>query len=241
MALKIIGAGFGRTGTKSLYTALNQLGFPCYHMEEVVNNKDNKSHLDFWADVANGEPGQQFDWEQVFANYTATVDFPASCVWQELLEKYPDAKVILTGHPKGAEGWYKSAVETIYTIETMWQFKVLKLFTSFARKFDRVGKLVWQRSLKGTMKDKDKAVAQYEAHLSEVRANVPSDRLLDYSVTQGWEPLCNFLNVPVPETEFPRVNDTKEFKQNIRKMTFGAYVILGLSAVVIFGFLYALL
>lgn len=241
MALQIIGAGYGRTGTKSLYTALNQLGFPCYHMEEVIGNKKNKSHLDFWFQVANGEPGQQFEWERVFANYTATVDFPASCVWKELMERYPDAKVILTSHPKGAEGWYKSAIGTIYTIENMWQFKVLKLFTSFARKFDRVGKLVWQRSLKGTMEDQLKALAQYEAHLSEVREFVPSDKLLDYSVTQGWKPLCEFLEVAVPETEFPKVNDTKEFKQNIKKMVLGAYLVLGLGALVLIGLLYALL
>lgn len=103
MALKIIGAGFGRTGTLSAYTALNQLGFPCYHMFEVLENKDNASHLDFWRGVANTEPGAQHDWEQVFANYTAAVDNPASCVWRELMQAYPQAKVLLTLHPRGAE------------------------------------------------------------------------------------------------------------------------------------------
>ena len=242
MALKIIGAGFGRTGTKSLYTALNQLGFPCYHMEEVLNTRNNKSHLDFWFRVANGEPGHFFDWEQVFANYTATVDFPGSCVWQELMEQYPDAKVILTGHPKGAEAWYKSAMATIYSTESMWQFKVLKFFTPFGRKFGALSSnLVWERTLKGTMVDKDKAVAQYEAHLKEVKAKVPSDKLLDYSVVQGWEPLCRFLEVPVPDTEFPNVNDTIEFKKNLKKLAYGAYLILGSAIVVLIALFYGLL
>jgi len=117
MALKVIGAGFGRTGTLSVYTALNTLGFPCYHMFEVLKNEDNKSHLDFWRKVfwrkvANSKPGTQHDWEQVFARYTATVDNPACCVWQELLAANPDAKVVLTLHPKGAAAWYESTMET---------------------------------------------------------------------------------------------------------------------------------
>ena len=91
MALKVIGAGFGRTGTLSAYTALKQLGFPCYHMFEVLENKENKSHLDFWRKVANSEPGTAHNWDEVFANYTATVDNPACCVWPELLAAYPEA------------------------------------------------------------------------------------------------------------------------------------------------------
>lgn len=241
MALKIIGAGYGRTGTKSLYTALNQLGFPCYHMEEVLGNKNNKSHLDFWVDVSNGEPGQQFDWEQVFANYTAAVDFPASSVWKELMEHYPDAKIILTGHPKGAGAWYESANKTIYAIENIWQFKLLKIVTPFARKLGKLGKLMWQRTLKGSMENKEEAVVVYEAHMEEVIANVPSDKLLNYSVTQGWEPLCEFLDVPVPLTEFPNVNDTKEFRENTKRFVFAAYVILGVGALILLGLLYLLL
>ncbi|HSC47762.1 MAG TPA: sulfotransferase, partial [Gammaproteobacteria bacterium] len=110
MALKVIGTGFGRTGTMSVCTALNQLGFPCYHMFEVIENKQNKTHLDFWREVANSEPGSSHDWEQVFAKYAATVDNPGCCVWRELMAAYPDAKVVHTLHPRGAEGWYESTL-----------------------------------------------------------------------------------------------------------------------------------
>lgn len=242
MALKIIGAGFGRTGTMSLYTALNQLGFPCYHMVEVIDNKENKSHLDFWLDVANKEPGQQHDWEQVFGKYTAAVDFPASSVWQELLQAYPDAKVILTQHPKGAESWYESTMDTIYFTEKMWQFKLLKLVTPFARKMGNMtGELIWQRSLKGTMENRDKALARYQQHIDEVKAKVPAQQLLVYSVDQGWEPLCHFLGIAMPETDFPNVNDRKEIKQTIRSMVKGAYVILALGAAILLAIIYTLL
>ena len=231
MALKVIGAGFGRTGTFSVCTALNQLGFPCYHMFEVLENKDNKSHLDFWRMVANSEPGTQHDWDRVFAKYTATVDNPACCVWRELSAAYPDTKVLLTLHPRGAEAWYESTMDTIYFTESMWQFKVLEWFTPFGRKFgDMSRKLIWQRSHKGTMNNRDVAIAHYKQHIEDVTASVPTDRLLVYSVDQGWEPLCDFLGVPVPGTEFPNVNDRAAIKQTLRELVRGAYVILGVGA-----------
>jgi len=236
MALKVVGAGFGRTGTLSLYTALNQLGFPCYHMFEVLDNKDNKSHLDFWLRVAQGKEGEQYDWSQVFANYTATVDNPACCVWRELLASYPDAKVILTLHPRGAEAWYESTMDTIYFTEIMWQFKVLEWLTPFGRKFGEMSrKLIWQRSHKGTMPNRDKAIAYYQQHIDNVRAEVPPEQLLVFSVDQGWAPLCEFLGVPVPDTEFPNVNDRAQIKETIKGITKGAYTFVGIGAVVLMG------
>jgi len=240
MALKIIGAGFGRTGTMSLYTALNQLGFPCYHMFEVLKNPANKSHLDFWRKVANSPPGQQFDWEQVFARYTAAVDNPACCVWRELLVAYPDAKVILTLHPRGAEAWYESTIDTIYFSEVLWQFKVLDWLTPFGRKFgDMSRKLIWQRSHRGTMPDRVKAIAYYDEHIANVKAAVPPDRLLVYTVDQGWGPLCDFIGVPVPSTPFPNVNDRAEIKKEIRNIMKGAYGVLAITvaaaALVVWG------
>ena len=242
MTLQVIGAGFGRTGTLSAYTALKQLGYPCYHMFEVLENKENKSHLDFWRRVANSEAGAQHDWEQVFSRYTATVDNPACCVWRELYAAYPDAKVLLTVHPRGAEAWYESTMDTIYFTETMWQFKVLEFATPFGRKFgDMSRKLIWQRSHKGTMKDRDKAIAHYQQHIEDVKAAVPPDRLLVFSADHGWKPLCDFLGVPVPESEFPNVNDRAAIKKTLRDLTRGAYVILGLGAAGFTGLAYGAL
>ena len=236
MPLEIIGAGFGRTGTASVATALGQLGYPCYHMYEVVKNPENKSHLDFWHRVANTPPGTAHDWEQVFGNYTAAVDNPACCVWRELTEAYPDARVLLTLHPRGAEAWYESTMETIYFTEVMWQFKLLERVTPWGRKFGQMSrKLIWQRSHRGTMEDRDQAIARYRQHVEEVKAAVPEDRLLVYSVDQGWDPLCAFLGVPRPETPFPNVNDRAAIKQTIREMTRGAYGILAAAAVVVAG------
>ena len=241
MPLKIIGAGFGRTGTMSTYTALNQLGFPCYHMIEVLENKANKSHLDFWWGVANSAPGTPHDWETVFAHYTAAVDNPACCVWRELLAAYPDAKVLLTLHPKGPDAWYDSTIDTIYFTENRWQFKVLELTTPFGRKFGQVSRrLIWQRSHRGTMEDRARAIAHYKQHIEEVKAAVPGDRLLIFSVDQGWEPLCHFLGVPIPKGEFPNVNDRVQIQEILGKITRGAYGILAVAALAAAGLIYGI-
>lgn len=229
--LQLIGAGYGRTGTTSLYTALNQLGLPCYHMKEVLGNKTNKYHSDFWIQVADGSEGEQHDWNTVFANYTATVDYPGCCAWRELHAAYPDAKVLLSLHPKGAETWYQSVMDTIYFTETQWQFKLLAVFVPFLRKLRTMNhKLVWQGMHQGNMPNKAAAIQRYNDHIAEVKAAIPADQLLIYSVDQGWGPLCDFLGLPVPKTPFPNVNDRKEMKQGIANIAKGAYVILGVAA-----------
>ncbi len=230
MGLKIIGAGFGRTGTWSTFVALNQLGFPSYHMQEVIINKANKSHLDFWRKVANSPPATQHAWDHVFERYAATVDNPGCCVWRELIAAYPDAKVLLTIHPRGAQAWFESTIDTIYFTETLWQWKVLEWLTPFGRKFGDISrKLIWQRSLQGTMSDKVRAIARYNAHIDEVKAAVPPEKLLIFKVTDGWAPLCAFLGVEEPKLEFPNLNDRASVKKTISDIMRGAYITLGMA------------
>ena len=239
MSLKIIGAGFGRTGTLSTYTALKELGFPCYHMMEVIMNKENKSHIDFWNKVANEPAGKQQDWELVFKNYAATVDNPGCCVWKELTEAYPDAKVLLTLHPRGPEAWYQSTMDTIYFTESKWQFKVMEAVIPFMRKFGNMSeKLIWKRSHRGTMENKTAALAHYAQLIEEVQATVPPEKLLIFSVDQGWEPLCKFLGVEVPATNFPNVNDRAEVKKTLATFTKGAYTILAAGALLLTGLIF---
>lgn len=235
MSLEIIGAGYGRTGTLSTFTALKELGFSCYHMTEVLLNKENKSHIDFWNEVANSPAGEQHNWEVVFKNYTAAVDNPACCVWRELTVAYPDAKVLLTLHPRGPEAWYESTINTIYFTETKWQFKVIKTFVPFMRKFGNMShKLIWQRSHAGTMTDKDAAIAHYKKHIENVKAAVPTEKLLIFDVKEGWKPLCEFLNKPIPNSPFPNVNDRAEVNKILAGLTKGAYLIVGIGVILLF-------
>ncbi|WP_258602421.1 sulfotransferase family protein [Mesorhizobium sp. AR10] len=196
----------------------------------MILNKANKGHLDFWRKVANSAPGTQHDWNRVFANYTATVDNPGCCVWRELMAANPDAKVLLTLHPRGAEAWYDSTIDTIYFTENVWQFKILEWLTPFGRKFgDMSRKLVWGRALAGVMDDRDKAIERYNAYTEEVKAAVPPEKLLVFKVTDGWGPLCRFVGVAEPAEPFPNLNDRASLKKIIRDVITGAYIMLGLS------------
>jgi len=235
MTLQIIGAGFGRTGTASLQVALGMLGFPAYHMKEVFDRSHGLDHLGFWTKVANAPAGEQHDWPMILEpHYTATTDFPACSVWRELHQAYPDAKVVLSLHPKGAAGWYDSAIETIWFTDGTWQFRVMGLVVPFMRKFRHMTHVViWERALKGTMPDRAKAVARYEAHADEVKAAIPPEQLLVYSVDQGWGPLCAFLGVPVPDAPFPRTNDRAEFLGRIKGLKTAVHAGLAVAAVLV--------
>ncbi len=234
MPLQLIGAGYGRTGTMSTFAALNQLGLPCYHMIEVLRNPANPTHLEFWRQVGEN-PHAPRDWETVFANYTAAVDFPASCVWRELMVAYPDAKVLLTLHPKGADAWFDSAMDTIY-MGDRWYSRVLALVTTRGRRMgEMTEKLIWKGMLRGTMPDRAAATAEYQRHVDDVIATVPPEKLLVFTANQGWEPLCAFLGLPVPATPFPNVNDCAQFQKMFLGMKIFAGAIVAAAAVVAAG------
>lgn len=211
MSLKVIGAGFGRTGTLSLQAALEELGFSCcYHMQEVLTHP---AHAPVWSAARRGEP---VDWDTLFAGYQAAVDWPPCAFYSALLCRYPDAKVILT--IRDPDKWYESARQTIYYARNAfpaWAAWFLPPMRRFTRMLDDV---VWVGTFLGRFADKEHALAVFDRHNEEVRRTVPPDRLLVYEVSQGWGPLCAFLGVPVPKDKpFPRLNDTAEFRSRIRK------------------------
>ncbi len=224
MELKVIGAGFGRTGTSSLKAALDELGFgPCYHMSEVFAHVE---HVKSWSAAAHGQP---IDWDELFRDYRATVDWPGAAFYKELMERYPDAKVILT--LRDPERWYESARGTIYAIHKMTSSSpVFSLAQYFAPRRRRAGRMindvVWQGAFGGDFEDREHAIELFQRHNAEVRRHVPADRLLVYEVKQGWQPLCAFLGVEAPRDKpFPHLNDTAEFKRMIRIIAIVAHAV----------------
>jgi hypothetical protein len=212
MTMRLIGAGFGRTGTKSLQAALEELGLkPCYHMTEVFQNP---THMELWTDAAEGRP---VDWKRLFQGYEATVDWPACAFYKELMEAFPDAKVLLS--VRDPEKWYESAFNTIYGIAHRFPFSVLKHVIPAARRMSRmVNGIIWKGTFQGRFEDKQYAIEVFNKHIEDVKKHVPADRLLVYEVKEGWEPLCRFLGVPVPQDKpFPRLNDTADFQRMIRE------------------------
>ena len=198
MTLKVIGAGLGRTGTLTLKTALEQLGFgPCHHMVEVFAHPEQ---AEFWRRAAEGEA---VDWEEVFSAYNASVDWPSCHFWRQLAARYPDAKVVLS--LRDPERWWESMDATILKVTQA-------MFADPARRAAMrfIELILVDQTFAGDL-SRDNVIAAFERHNAVVRAAIPPERLLVFEAAQGWTPLCAFLGVPVPETPFPKVNSREEF------------------------------
>jgi hypothetical protein len=233
MAIKVIGAGLGRTGTLSLKSALEELGFgKCYHMTEVLARIDDAR---VWDAAARGEP---VDWDTLFQGYQSTVDWPGCAFYQELLRRYPEAKVVLT--VRDPRPWYTSARQTIYHVRHVlpdWARRVFPRIRHFTRMLDRI---IWDGTFQGRFEDESYAIEVFNRHNAEVQRVVPPEQLLVYEVRDGWGPLCAFLGVPAPDGKpFPHLNDTAEFRARtervariVRTIGFG---VMGIVAVILAG------
>ena len=206
MALNVVGAGFGRTGTLSLKYALEKLGFgPCYHMAELQSHPE---HVSMWAQAHRGEP---VDWDVLFDGYRAAVDWPSCNLWQEQAAFYPNAKVILS--TRDPERWYESVHNTIF------KSTVLARQSDDPRVRARgawVFELIWDNIFHGRMDDKNHVIGVFRAHEEKVKTTIPEERLLVFEAASGWAPLCEFLGVDVPDDPFPRVNTTDDFTQRMK-------------------------
>jgi hypothetical protein len=197
--LEVIGVGYGRTGTLSLKAALERLGFgPCYHAVEFMRHP---SHQPRWEAAFRGNP----QWAEVFAGYRSTVDFPGTAFWRELVDFYPEAKVILT--VRDPEQWYVSMRETFLAAAGP---EGQPPIPSAGGGVFGEGEDWFQ--MMADLQDEHTAIADFKRHIEDVRNYVPGHRLLVYEVKQGWKPLCDFLEVHVPDEPFPRLNDTEAFK-----------------------------
>lgn len=206
MTIKVIGAGFGRTGTLSLKHALERLGFAkCYHMMELDITRDEDLA---WSALHRGEP---VDFEHLFEGYQSSVDWPSCNFWGEQLDHYPDARVVLS--ERDPERWYASVMNTIYPSS-----KALREVSDPAvqRRVKMVFEVIWDGLFEGRIEEKDHAIAVYLSHNQRVKDSLPADRLLVFEASQGWEPLCDFLGVAVPEEDYPRVNTTEDFQTMMR-------------------------
>ena len=202
MALRVIGAGLGRTGTTSLKLALEELlGQPCYHMLEV---RERPADPDVWANVYQG---QLPAWESFFAGYSASVDWPAAPFWRALSEAFPDAVILLS--VRDPDSWWTSASSTIFPA----------VATYFAPDAPDDG---WTGMGRGMMtsftpdwQDESAAKQAYLAYNSHVRATAPPDRLVEWHPGDGWDPICSALELNVPDHPFPHVNTTEQTRAEL--------------------------
>jgi hypothetical protein len=199
--MKIIGAGFGRSGTMSLKSALEQLGYgPCYHMKITLYRYH---HMRFFMRAWHGK---KVNWEKFFHRYNSVVDWPSCAFYKDLMKEYPDAKVLL--NVRDPELWYESMKETIYAIQPAFPF----WFPPEVRMMH--DEIIFGGSLKGAFEDREKVIEVYRQYIEDVKDTVPADRLLVYNVNQGWKPLCDFLGVGVSQGKpFPHINERRSFKR----------------------------
>jgi Sulfotransferase domain len=215
--MKVIGAGLPRTATTTQMFALEQLGFdPCYHMRDLL--LDLEKGLPLWEAVAEGSP----EWERIFGEARSTVDWPSARYYDLLMDYYPEAKVLLS--VRGGEEWALSMRETVWgmfhghsvihhlseartVVDPLWQ-RYVKLMTHMNWK-EGVG------ALAGDTSTIEGLIAAMERWNEAVKATVPAERLLVWNPSEGWEPLCEFLEVAVPPEPLPRLNDTVSFREGI--------------------------
>jgi len=202
--MKLIGAGFGRSGTMSIKAALEKIGYgPCYHMKIALWRPH---HLRFYLRAWRGN---NVDWKRFYRNYNAVVDWPTCSFYKDLMLEYPDALILLNVREPG--DWYDSMFKTIWAIQPAFPWW-------FPRSVRTIhNEIIWNGNLKGNFEVREKGIEAYKDWIEEVKKTVPSQRLLVYNVEEGWKPLCDFLGVPVPEGEpYPHINERKSFVRIIK-------------------------
>eukprot|EP00357_Protocruzia_adherens_P008223 CAMPEP_0114972306 /NCGR_PEP_ID=MMETSP0216-20121206/321_1 /TAXON_ID=223996 /ORGANISM="Protocruzia adherens, Strain Boccale" /LENGTH=259 /DNA_ID=CAMNT_0002332663 /DNA_START=294 /DNA_END=1073 /DNA_ORIENTATION=- len=234
----VIGAGLSRNGTMSMRAALETLyGGKCYHGDEVYAY--TKNHDDFWYDLHRGTLSDE-DIKDWFTSqgYVAGVDCPFSLYYRRFMRIFPNAKVIL--NVRDSRKWYHSVKNALVPLwQTVTSFP-LKIILPPEEKLEHIsftapnGEIDKQSGVIGsTLRGEKAAVEFYEEWQRMVKENVPEDRLLIFNVAEGWEPLCKFLEVPVPDKPFPRVNDTNELLRRLKIAKTIAWSLVAFAPVVV--------
>jgi hypothetical protein len=206
--LHVIGAGLARTGTTSTKGALEELGFsPCYTYFTMFSRPADADH---WLAAYAGE---KVDWAAFFSEFQAVVDWPACDFLEPLMALYPEAKIVLT--VRDAEKWYLSMKNTIWAVYDA-QKRGGGPVPSNMMRLNEI--MMWDGAFEGKFLDKDFAIGFFERHNAKIKATIPKEKLLVFDVKEGWEPLCGFLGMPVPDHPFPNLNDTQAFNDRVQMM-----------------------
>jgi hypothetical protein len=183
----------------SLRVALQMLGLgPCHHMHHVIQNMPEQVPL--WVAALEGRP----DWEAIYAGQQSAVDWPTASFYRELHAAYPQARFILTH--RNPETWVESFSETIFTALAGRAEAPEEVHPWMDMCLGVIARAGFEQGM-----DASALTAAFHAHNEAVRSAIPAAQLLEYQVKEGWEPLCAFLGVDVPDEDFPRTNDRAQF------------------------------
>src|SRR5271155_848521 len=202
--MKVIGAGLPRTATSTQMIAFEMLGFgPCYHMRNVL--ADLEAGIPPWVQALEGNP----DWEGIFGDAQSSCDWPSAAYAKELSEYYPESKVVLT--VRDPAGWGRSMRDTVWAIyfggsimnhlcEARYQVDL-----GWKGFIDLMKPMIWENgaALDGDHFNDEGLFALFNRHPERIKSEIPADRLLVWDPKEGWEPLCAFLEVDVPDEPLP--------------------------------------
>jgi hypothetical protein len=216
--MKVIGAGLPRTATTTQLIVFERLGFaPCYHMRNLMGNLEGE--LPGWERLVEGDA----DWEAILGDSQSCCDWPTARYYREIFEEYPEAKVVLS--VRSPESWVRSIRDTIW--QMYFGSSVLRhvnaahglLDSEWRRFLELMIHMTWDEHTGAVPATEDTGDEQLAAAMERwnegVRASIPSERLLEWNPADGWEPLCDFLDVPVPDGPVPHINDTLSFREGI--------------------------
>ena len=226
----IIGAGFGRTGTSSFQKAMEILGFgKCYHMREAIYD----GHAEQWIKISDSRDPNLIRDMLDKGGYRSTCDIPSAIYWKEQLKAYPDAMVVL--NMRDPEKWYKSWMDTVAYMQPDFHVCpfgiriILGLGVSVLKGFAEMNTRVTTRDTFHGDLSKKNMIKTYNLHVADVRSSCPPEKLLEFSYTDGWEPLCTFLKVPIPDVPYPNLNDAVSFKRTTFFIDVLGYVVFVLG------------
>ena len=192
--MKVICAGFAKTGTKSLAKALRILGYNVYDIEEHVT-----FHRQEWRD--SFETDRLPNFKEMYQGVDAITDIPPVFWFEEIAAAFPEAKVILTVRDS-EEVWLKSW-KGILQLRHQFSAEIVLWLNGMGHFLDTIHAAIF-----GSCNPEATALfrKKYRQHNERVQAVIPAERLLVFNVKQGWKPLCEFLECDVPPDKFPREN-----------------------------------
>ncbi|KAG6988577.1 hypothetical protein G7Y79_00070g096760 [Physcia stellaris] len=217
--MEVLCLGYMRTGTASMQSAFNILGIPCSHSFSLFYHIRDCAMWNQAFDAkyaGKGKPFTRCEWDQLLAAYGAVTDVPALAFWEDLVSAYPEAKVVLM--ERDVDQWFKSFEEVVIKpIWSKWGNWIASREPRFVGPLRDVH-LRWVKYWMGVHSAEEMrslAKNKYREHYASVRKTVPKERLLEYRLGSGWEPLCTFLGKEVPDVEFPKVNETASMQEKM--------------------------
>lgn len=207
--MKVIGAGYTRTGTVSLQAALETLGVgPCLHPLTAPESDGTLERVRSGATA--------LDWREGMGHWDAAVGWVGARHYRELIDAWPASRVLLS--VREPDAWYRSYASCLRATRELAMAGGPQLAAAEDAALDGLMMLdrpLWKRILDGSYERRDDALGRYARHNEEVSRTVPTERLLVFDVEDGWEPLCAFLDVAVPDAPFPHLNDRAELRARL--------------------------